>query len=688
MIHNVLLHNRQLLSKEACTTYAAFLKKTFLNGHQCQIAPSELLKQAVDGYSFVPGSFDFSKDSLTQQHWQSQSIFALDIDNLIDDDIAPDECYLDLGRILSISNEHGIMPFGVYETYSSMPSHLKYRVLFQLDEPAVSLDEFNRVATGLYAMFDIEGNNVVDSRCVYDRSRIYFPGKEIVYEDDSNVVSKHLFDNTIVPEKNVTKSYISTSINKPYVEPAYHFEINEKMVYAQRKRLAVVTQLAANPCGSKAHAMSSTVGTELFNKIIKEYCSTNGETAVTLGGVRMKGLFFTTAKYYPLHLLFGKQLGEKFSCILPGHDDHNPSACFEQHPNGTYHYHCYSCKDMGSSKYIDIFGLLSKILNVSHKEAVKKLYHILGIQIETEYEQKMKLQLVDYEDYLYLPNIAEAAPELASFLGERNNDMYRMLRSVLQEARQSILDEEYVKSSELLCFLSVRRLAERYCIDTGSKLSTSKVSQKMHYLALLGLIKYKSNDEVDKRIVEKSYNMIFKQSSSDGVMRKYRVNYISIPDYSVQTLIDAERKHKELRSKKIYPSQVSHKFLEAMLSKEVADEHYVQAENEDYFKEKNFVRDAHEVVGLLINKYGYCTRDMVMKHQRFRSFDKATRIRLRPYLLSMVAATDDFAEVKYRADYRDKFKISARHIKERKMTAGATIIIVRTADVIPIKSAK
>lgn len=678
--YNIMLNSDSYSSKSELLSRTGKIKMSILR-HPTKITIQELSKQIVDGHSVILGELDRKKSptkGASKIHWNSQQLFALDVDNSLDGDKAKEPYYLSFNRALEICREADCLPALCYSTHSYTKDYERYRLIFAIDEPVTDMESFNRVYYGLYSLFTIRQKNVIDTKCM-EQSRIFFPGKEVLYINEDAVLDHHRFDLVVVPDKkkSISKSTVSTSKVSPKTLPKLYLE--EEQLLKILTKGADLLKDYINPTLSRADYMSTKGAKCIYNNYIKDTFSTRSKMAVTLGGVRGEASFYHSARLFPLHLLYGYDLNEKFPCILPTHDDHSPSACFEQKSDGTYIYHCYSCKHMGTDKYFDIFNLFSVLFNCTHRESIRKVAKLFGVTFETEYQIQMQRVLTSYLRFMYLPKLEEEVPYLAHVLSKNRGDLYKLLRSVLDEAGINILDKTSTGSEKPLAFLSLARLNERYTTETFKTIDLNLLSRKLHYLSILGLIEFTPDQDVNESIIYESRNRLKKYKYKDGKDRYRRVNLLSVPEYNIQLLHKAEEIAKDLNDRGIHYKHFSRKYVQLHFGKAVADKQYVQeSKAADLTEEEKFIEKVSIIIRDQIRTESYTTEKDVLNHRRLRSIKKEHKKRLWKVTLPIVLKDLDIVYTKYSSYYKELYKIKQQALKTLK--PGRSKILIKQKD--------
>lgn len=152
------------------------------------ITLKELERRILSGITYTPAVL---KGGSKQENWQCQQVFCIDIDN--EDKNAPkpkkgekavkrqSEMPLDVAEVLKRCGSWNIAPALIYETFSSTPQWLKFRIVFISSEVITDGTQRDLIQLGLQEIFP-----ECDSSCK-NRDRLFFGGKSTLYIDESAV---------------------------------------------------------------------------------------------------------------------------------------------------------------------------------------------------------------------------------------------------------------------------------------------------------------------------------------------------------------------------------------------------------------------------------------------------------------------------------------------------------------------
>lgn len=163
MIHKLLLDTVEYSSKPDNNSIKSINNRIVNNPVDINIVEFSKQVTTPHGKTWIPA---YIKGARNNNNWKSQSIFALDFDKNIT-----------FIQVLDNLKEYGLDCAFAYETFSNTAEIPKFRVIFQLNQSIIERDNRNFIQLHLMTLF-LEA----DKACK-DASRIFFGGKEIIYEN-------------------------------------------------------------------------------------------------------------------------------------------------------------------------------------------------------------------------------------------------------------------------------------------------------------------------------------------------------------------------------------------------------------------------------------------------------------------------------------------------------------------------
>lgn len=160
------------------------IKPRIANSAAVSITLDELERRILSGITYTPGVLSGGSKA---ENWKCQQIFCIDIDN--EDKTAPkgekrqSEHPLDVAEVLKRCENWDILPALIYETFSSSPEWLKFRIVFIGSEVITDGEKRDIIQLGLQEIFP-----ECDSSCK-NRDRLFFGGKNTLYKNEKAVYS-------------------------------------------------------------------------------------------------------------------------------------------------------------------------------------------------------------------------------------------------------------------------------------------------------------------------------------------------------------------------------------------------------------------------------------------------------------------------------------------------------------------
>lgn len=164
------------------------IKPRLAGSEPVSLTLSEFEKRVLKGVTYTPAVLD---GGFKAENWKYQQIFCIDIDN--EDKNTPkakkgekaekkqSPIPLDLSEVLRRCESFNILPALVYETFSSTPQWLKFRIVFVSSEIIADGEKRDHIQLGLQEIFP-----ECDSTCK-NRDRLFFGGKSTLYINENAV---------------------------------------------------------------------------------------------------------------------------------------------------------------------------------------------------------------------------------------------------------------------------------------------------------------------------------------------------------------------------------------------------------------------------------------------------------------------------------------------------------------------
>ena len=206
-----------------------------------------------------------------------------------------------------------------------------------------------------------EYNILPSDKVTYDCTRLFYGGKSLICDSyDNRINAKQVIDkyyelpcqksdNPIEPKtcKKKLKIYSNTESCNRNIEAIKHLDVDMMRDILKSDTDKEDTLLSVSPSS--------------YNSTIE---------------VHSKADLYKFINAIDLSEYLGVEYGEKFSCILPEHEDNSPSACIWTAKDGTQVYKCFGC-----GKCRTITGITEELADCTRSEAIEFIKSVYGITL-------------------------------------------------------------------------------------------------------------------------------------------------------------------------------------------------------------------------------------------------------------------------------------------------------------------
>ena len=525
-------------------------------------------------------------------------------------------------RLISIDVDHGNMSLSelktciasvphalIYKTMSYSETKKKYRVLFIADRCFKDESEFNLVQTSLIYLFAhpfkdrlqqlIEQDDKVDFS-VKDPARISFAGR---------VIESEIYDRTFNLDR-----FIQQCRQLDVLTLKESFVADYRQLKRQQSKSVAGTRQNALPRPKKAKKETTSVRDHVLDIVsegLQRYAKTHD-----LSHVRADYLdTIAFINQIPLTELLREDVYTMFSCYLPDHEDHNPSANIILDDNKETRYYCFSCEHGHSLSTFDFIETILLYYNasLSRYEVIQTIFELLDLKIYSEYQEHVSRILRENRRFFREWNYNDP---LHQYLQKAN--LLSLLKEMteLAEFKAPYKPLTFNRTGDYACFfMSNRHLnAEMRRLGYKGHSDVSKTNEKINRLVKLGLIEKISDEELDPDFLTESqrYREMLRQQEirQEGSSKKSyarRMEFYVIPMISrtqleyAEELVCFDKTHRVL---------VKHQGMKQALTtygKEKSQTIYVQSENELSRKDATFLKHLKASVSRLMETQGYFT---------------------------------------------------------------------------------
>ena len=351
----------------------------------------------------------------------SSNIVALDVDNDKDKVVLIDE-------FLSLSEQARLRPFLIYESFSSTKECPRYRVLYRFNKTITDADEMNKLYNYVWQQFP---HVPLDLSVGYHS--ILFGGKSIALLNNSMNIMPDLSNVSFIKRK--------TGVTAPV----------KNNTHASIKHITK-EEIRANLEALRPQFEGRIMNAREINQNIK------------------------------LTDLLNVSLETRFRCILPNHEDKNPSARISTDKDSGEQFYICSCDAMGYR----VISLYKTLFNLSSTTAaIVEISQLLGIN--SEYQRRAR----EFIDTLY-SNFDYIAQDIIGKLGKASTSMYLLF---LRIARERAIKPVSINENDIAIYVSNTYIEQRM-IQEGMT-GAGDVNRKIVELCRIGIIRKLTRKEID-----------------------------------------------------------------------------------------------------------------------------------------------------------------------------------------------
>ena len=395
-------------------------------GRITKALPNNRVKVAIPQFAnFIEKGCSFKASvltSTTKDSFVSSNIVALDVDNK--------ESYTTIDEFMKLTGKAQLKPFMMYETFSSKAEHQRFRVLYRFNRTITDSEEMEKLYNYVWSLFP-----TVDLDYSVDHSKILYGGKKVVFFNNSINEMPDLSNVSILKKKTVKAA--------------------PKQTTATHTKHITKEEIKANLEALRAKFNGQVMNAKEINENIK------------------------------LTDLLGVSLGERFRCILPNHDDKNPSArIIEDKNNPKEQVYICTCNASGNR----VINIWAKLFNVSNTVAFKEMSSILGTSMNSEYQKKAK----DFIDTLYDNYDVLMDDEVKRILDKKRLTHIYLL--FLRIARSKAVAPISKNENDIAVYVSNEFIKDRMVKE---KIAGARdINKKINELCRLGIIKKLTDSEI------------------------------------------------------------------------------------------------------------------------------------------------------------------------------------------------
>lgn len=650
---------------KATQQQASVMKRVSTNSVET-LTINEFQQSIRDGYSFHPGIFNHTKDTVVQNDWVQQEVFVADIDH----------GNLSLETLYDLINASPVelKPAMIYESHSSCAELRKYRVIFISDKVITDAVDAKLIQKYLVLLFGkpyMEQMKVDYNVVNLDRLFYGTTADKILHVEDVTFESDALIEfchNNLIEE-----DYLNLKV----VNAPFHAR-------SKNSKSKKTTKAKTSSTSKKRTSV------EDFDSLIKEVEANLKDLAKNhkFGRVVDYTQAYNFINDLPLTEILNWELAELNCCIF--HDDSTPSAHVIT-LDGRHVYKCFGCHEEG--EVYNVFEVLKRLFARRYKDTIKRtkerIFELLGVRLGSDYQRNAVDELRYAFNYIGKLD-EEGHPVAKKLVKDKLFGFYRQMLNIA-ENRITVFPITNNEDEDCATFYVSYSYIAKWCKREGLKGCTKKegVEDKVNELVKLGFIEKVSLFDIQEAFVNRTQKeqnkkakwfidqmteeevqeaMVFYNVKSEAELLEIatskvkHVTYYRIPYLTVDVLDHAEKMIKHDKDYRVLKRGRSNKQATMVYGKDFAKGMYQQSEMELSFLDQKFLNLANDVIDKLITEQGYFTEKQLLSKvdSRGKYFKKETRPlkklacdRFLPYL----AKTKDLIVISVNKASRAKYNV-------------------------------
>ncbi len=401
-------------------------------------------------------------------------------------------------RNILVSN--GIYPSFQYKTWSDTKEWPRFRTVFVLDRPVSDSAEYMAILQYTVSLF----SEYHADRGAATLSRVFFGSQagETCFSDFEAVTNADAILSKCDVEKwreQLDKSKSKTSVNNK-----------------ERRK----TRKTSGKKGETANL-----------RVIEAIQNHNTEYLKRrIGNKRI--LFDNQKELYdyiyrlPLDELLGTEKGTPFCCILPGHEDTNPSASVFQTPYGVWKYKCFAnCLNQTNGTALNIKQLIELIGDFkSEFKAIEFICAIYNLKIKkTAWSEEQLANIDRILNCITAADGEDAFSMICPTAAKVTRNAMLTYIQILQQAKNTIYPEK-TGDGNVIFYLSTRRLAA-----AAGKKSPAQVQGYIKQLCYCHMLEILDDKDIPKPMLQKAI-----EAQKEG---QKRTAFYCIPSFVLERTI-------------------------------------------------------------------------------------------------------------------------------------------------------
>lgn len=469
------------------------------------ITLEELADDLVHGASFRPGILVGGKGA---KDWTEQQVFALDIEHSHT-----------IQQAYEKSVSLGLIPCFMYTSFSHTEEDHRFRMVYCADR--VITDGEIRDKLQLALMTAIGG---CDTRCT-DRNRVFFGGGSgiVLYPNyDARINADEVIrEHYRIPDPQVPKVRVSQNTPRTFglkIEDTNVPLIAKLDVEGMRAAISKHYMLCTgsdNKYNMEYSGVYDNTANIDIKRILISSVVKNPPEVIKLGS---RAELYSFIDHIDMTDYLGVPSG-MFNCILPGHEDHDPSAHIYTTDDGVQVYKCFGCNQVRT-----IITITEQLAQCTRKQAIDFIKAVYRVDYQQSEWVTLQREEIDRAiEYLQSTSFASAYPNINRVLGYRKKDLICILTYI-----KPFINERMQYNGKPIFSLDLNRLM-KICGTRDKHKTASSVSM----FALLGMLDKLALNHIPADELEKA--VAVKCNPKSNIMTFY-----CVPDYDFMALAERE----------------------------------------------------------------------------------------------------------------------------------------------------
>lgn len=430
---------------------------------ETEISIEDLATALTNGASFKPAVL---RNGRKAENWHCQQLFGLDFD----DGTTIEQAYEKVCNL-------GILPIFIYTTFSHKDDHHKFRMIFCADTVIYDGDIRDKLQATLMGI--IGG---IDEVC-FNRDRLFFGGKgrKTLHTNFDNrinaddVISRYWcadYEKYISGTKKAVKKATSTKKAVKKVKSKKELQVDSVTdfiadtnvdaistlnVKLMRKRLGFDGSESVDFTGVKSdEGVLGDTNRKESSLSVSQKTPSDDESGLNTDNIhnfKSEQDMYDYINSIDLCEYLGlDDIGDSmFPCLLPTHEDNDPSAHIYTTDSGTQIYKCFGC---GQAR--TIISFTEQLARCKRRQAINFIKEVYGIEYEvTPWVEQQRQMMIDSALYLNSEEFIKTFPQINKLIRTRKADIQMILMHMTK-----LINEDMQYEGKPLFFASMPSLMQ------------------------------------------------------------------------------------------------------------------------------------------------------------------------------------------------------------------------------------